>query len=364
MAFLARIQFSYNNIIEAIRNNPMVDTSSFMKQFKRDVYNAIKALPDDAKKAIRFKTIRMEQHIVSIINDLRNNDPNDVLDSITWYYHFDPDGELQKIPFNFVKQTIEELPKLVRNKRKPDVSPPKRFEIEQPMVQLEASPEATIQDMYNQFVGQINNSLSSLEDIKTYGPYLWDLYAKLQKQIYKKDRTKVLKKVTQMIQQLDDLAQKKAKNQFAEYTISPIHLDDKTIPLYPEEKKSFIKRISHSQPQKLIRLPMEDLPMARKEPQDYFEEIQAEELPMIQQIEETVQPAPKRRSKKHELPVEAPLRKRARAPRKAKDPTDVTKFTVSELKKFMKERRIKGRTNKKPELLRIVQEYLNQDDTL
>lgn len=365
MAFLARIQFSYNNIIEAIRSNPMVNTSSFLKEFKRDVYNAIKALPEDAKKAIRLKTIRMEQHLVSIINDLRTNNPDDVVDTITWYYHFDPDGELQKIPFNIVsQQTIDVMPKLVRHKRKPDVVKPDRFNREN-LIQEEALPEATIQDLYNQFVGQINNDLASLEDIKQYPVILQELYARIRDQIYKKDRTKILKKVKEMITQLEDLAQKKARNQFAEYTISPIHLADKFTGLYPEEKKSFIKRISHKQPQKLMRLPMEDLPMARKEPKDYFEEIPAEDLPMIQQIEEFIQPEPKRRSKKQEFPVEATLRKARRsprAPREPKDPTDVTKFTVAQLKQFMKERKIKGRTNKKPELLRIVQEYLNQDD--
>ena len=291
MAFYVKIQGAYNNILLAIRENPRVDTSSFLKDFKKTIINAIKVLPEDAKRAIRLKTVRMEQQLVSIINNLQTQDPDSVVEAITFYWHFDPDGELKKIPFGVVRQTIDEgdkIPGLTRKGKQPDVVKPDRFaEVEQ-FIQLEASPEATIQDLYNQFVGQINNGLASLEDIKLYPSYLWDLYARIQQQIYKKDRTKVLKKVTQMINQLDDLAQKKAKNQFAEYTISPIHLEDTNIGMYPEEKKSFVKRIINSQPQKLMRLPMEDLPMARTEPKDYFEEIQAEDLPMIQQIDKII----------------------------------------------------------------------------
>lgn len=363
MAFLARIQFSYNNILEAIRSNPNVDTSSFLKDFKRAIYNAIKVLPQDAKNAIRLKTIRMEQHLVSIINDLRNNNPDDVVESITWYYHFDPTGELTKIPFNFVSQTMDVMPKLVRIKRKPDVVKPDRFNQEN-LIQEEALPEATIQDLYNKFVGQINAGLASVDDIKQYPVILQELYARIRNQIYQPDRTKILKKVKEMISQLEDLAQKKARNQFAEYTISPIHLADKFTGLYPEEKKSFLKRITHGKPQKLMRLPIEDLPTAYREPKDYYEEIPAEDLPMIQQIEEFIpEPEPRQRSKKHEIQVEATLRPvRKRTPRKAKDPNDVTKFTIAQLKQFMKERKIKGRTGKKPELLARVQAYIAQNE--
>ena len=129
MAFYDKIQFVYNNILQAIRENPRVDTSNFVKDFKRAVINAIKVLPEDVKKAVRLKTIPMEQQLITLINDLRNTkEPEAVVDELQYYYFFTSnDGELYKLPFKVIKQTIDEgdkMPSLKRISKKPDAISP------------------------------------------------------------------------------------------------------------------------------------------------------------------------------------------------------------------------------------------------
>ena len=100
--------------------------------------------------------------------------------------------------------------------------------------------------------------------------------------------------------------------------------------------------------------------------QDYASQIPAKEPePEPEMMAEEQAPMPRKR-KIHKYPVEATLRpeRKARKPRskKEKDPTDISKYTVSQLKDFMRERKIKGLTGKKAQLLAIVKAYLEQDD--
>jgi hypothetical protein len=426
MSFYVKIQVAYNNIIQAIRENPRVDTSNFLKDFKRAVINAIKVLPEDAKRAVRLKTIRMEQQLITLINDLRTQEPEDVVDDLKFYYYFTiDDGELHKLPFGTIKQTIDEgdkLPELRRHKMKPDSIAPHKFQEEEVLIHHQASPEADIQGLYDDFVGQINAGLASVDDIKLYSQDLADLYELIRSQIYPPDRPYILKKTKEMIKQMDDLASKLAKTPKGDFTISPIHLTDKSTGLYPEEKISGSQSIVHV-PKSNRSKRAEDLPISKSDVVDFFEQISPSKQKFKKHefpVEATLRPARKRQTKAQKVDkymgegphsiynmigeiddykkklqdqglskdeirnrkdiremnrvlekkityVEktAPLlneKPKKKSKKSAKDPTDVTKYTVSQLKDFMRQRKIKGLTGKKEQLLAIVQAYLNQDD--
>jgi hypothetical protein len=356
----------------------------------------------------------MLQHVSILIDDLKK-DPASIDDDLSYHYQFDQNGDLLKIPHQpIIRETIEEMPRLTRLSRKPDAilemdSHTKIIDL--PMIEHEASPEADIQNLYDDFVGQINSGLASVEDIKEYPLLLLELYQLIKTQIYAPDRPRILKKLKEMIGQLDNLYVQLSRNPSAQYTISPIRLTDQFKGLYPEEKKSYTQKITKSKKQKLIRLGNEDLPIMQRDVVDFFEQIQPssdyeigksksdivskvlkgkqqksklvdemntifrdyaasqipakEPEPEITMGVEEIAPMPRKR-KIHKYPVEATLRpeRKARKPKakKEKDPMDISRYTISELKDFMRERKIKGLTGKKAQLVAIVKAYLEQDD--
>lgn len=432
MAYLAKIQYKYNDILQNIRDDLGSDTSYYtksmvketLKDFKKTFDQAVKPFQTDVKKAIQFKFLPMLQHVAILLDDIQK-DPASVEDDLTYHYQFDQEGDLRKIPHQpIIRQTIEELPRLIRQPQKEDARRPKRMNdysetIEIPMIQHEASPEADIQNLYDDFVGQINSGLASLDDIKEYPAYLLELYQLIRTQIYAPDRPRVLKKLKEMIAQLDYLVLELTKDPSAQFSLSPIKLTETSKGLYPEQKKTYTQKITKSKKQKLIRLGNEDLPIMQRDVVDFFETIQPssdyeigksksdvvskvlkgkqtrisqqkkksklvdemntifqdyasqipakerEPEPEPEMMAEEQAPMPRKR-KIHKYPVEATLRpeRKTRKPRakKEKDPTDISKYSVAELKDFMRERKIKGLTGKKAQLLAIVKAYLEQDD--
>jgi hypothetical protein len=391
MAYLAKIQYKYNDLLQNIRDDLGSDidksyyTDSFIKEtlkdFKKTFDKAVKPFPADVKMNIQFKFLPMLQHIAILLDDLKN-DPASVEDELSYHYQFDQDGELRKIPHQpIIRETIEELPRLTRLARQPDTIIDKdthSMVIDIPMVQHEATPEADIQNLYDEFVGQINANLASLGDIKEYPNLLSELYQLIRTQIYVKDRPRILKKLKQMVAQLDDLAYKLSRDPSAQYTISPIHLTDKIKGMYPEEKKTYTQKIVKSKQQKLIRLGNEDLPILERDVVDFFEQIPAQKEPEPEFEPEPVEP---RKRKIHKYKVEATLRPERKSKvktdgqavlvpkgRKVKkekevfyDETDISKYTIPQLKDFMRQRRLRGLSGKKSELVAIVQAYLDQN---
>jgi hypothetical protein len=193
------------------------------------------------------------------------------------------------------------MPKLVRLPRKPDMIKEDDYTqvINIPVMKEEASPEADIQNLYDEFVAQINNGLASLGDIKTYPQMLSELYKLLRPQIYSKDRIQVLKKVKEMIQQLDDLALKLTKNPSKVFTLSRIYIPDTTRGLYPEEKIRGKYTVVKEQPQRMMRLPQEDLPILQRDVVDFFEN-----LPASKDIRDKLSEQIQRKNKKYLLSKE------------------------------------------------------------
>jgi len=377
MAYLAKIQYKYNDILQNIRDDLGSDTSYYtksmqnqiVKDFKKTLYDAFKPFPEDIRRKLQYKSIPMLKHIILLLDDMQK-DPASVEDDLSYHYQFDQDANLVKIPHQpIIRQTIEEMPRLTRLPRKEDKPVIKSDEysetIEIPMVQHEASPEADIQNLYDDFVGQINSGLASIDDIKEYPAYLLELYQLIRTQIYAPDRPRVLKKLKEMIAQLNYLVLELTKDPSAQFSLSPIHLVDKFKGLYPEQKKSYTQKITKSKKQKLIRLGNEDLPIMQRDVVDFFEQIPAKQREPEPEMMEEVAPMPRKR-KIHKYPVEATLRpeRKARKPRakKEQDPTDINKYSVAQLKDFMRERKIKGLTGKKAQLLEIVKAYLEQND--
>jgi len=368
MAYLAKIQYKYNDILQSIREDRRPLPQSVIKDFKKTFDDAVRAFPDYVKQEVQFKFIPMLQHVSILIDDLKK-DPASIDDDLSYHYQFDQNGDLLKIPHQpIIRETIEEMPRLTRLSRKPDAVSEMDSHtkiIDLPMIEHEASPEADIQNLYDEFVGQINSGLASVGDIKEYPSLLLELYQLIKTQIYAPDRPRILKKLKEMIGQLDNLYIQLSRNPSAQYTISPIRLTDQFKGLYPEEKKSYTQKITKSKKQKLIRLGNEDLPIMQRDVVDFFEELPALKEPEITMGVEEIAPMPRKR-KIHKYPVEATLRpeRKARKPKakKEKDPMDISRYTVSELKDFMRERKIKGLTGKKAQLLAIVKAYLEQDD--
>jgi hypothetical protein len=343
--------------------------NQIVKDFKKTLYDAFKPFPEDIRRKLQYKSIPMLKHIILLLDDMQK-DPASVEDDLSYHYQFDQDANLVKIPHQpIIRQTIEEMPRLTRLPRKEDKPVIKSDEysetIEIPMVQHEASPEADIQNLYDDFVGQINSGLASIDDIKEYPAYLLELYQLIRTQIYAPDRPRVLKKLKEMIAQLNYLVLELTKDPSAQFSLSPIHLVDKFKGLYPEQKKSYTQKITKSKKQKLIRLGNEDLPIMQRDVVDFFEQIPAKQREPEPEMMEEVAPMPRKR-KIHKYPVEATLRpeRKARKPRakKEQDPTDINKYSVAQLKDFMRERKIKGLTGKKAQLLEIVKAYLEQND--
>lgn len=399
MAYLAKIQYKYNDLLQNIREDLDADTSYYTKSvigetlqaFKKVIEKAVKDLPPDAKTSIKSRSKKMVKHI-SLLLDYINKDPLIVQDYLSYHYSFDENGDIHMIDHSTrVRQTIEEMPRLTRLPRKEDdrVDTDEYSEtIEIPMIQHEAIPEADIQNLYDDFVGQINSGLASLGDIKEYPNLLSELYQVIRTQIYVKDRPRILKKLKEMVAQLDDLAYKLSRNPSAQYTISPIKLTDTIKGLYPEEKKTYTQSIVHSKKPKLTRLGYEDLPIMQRDVVDFFETVQpSSDYAIGKSKSDVVSKVLSKRQKKSKLVDEikttrkdysgigkaepemmpeeqAPMprkratKKRATKGRKAKDPSDISTWPLPDLKDFMREHGLKGITKKKAEIIDIIQRYI------
>jgi hypothetical protein len=297
----------------------------------------------------------MIKHVSLIFDYLKKKDYITAEDYLKYYFQFDEEGKIRKIVDKRILQTIEEMPKLVRQSRKPDVIKQDDYSqvIDIPVMKEEASPEADIQNLYDEFVAQINNGLASLGDIKTYPQMLSELYQLIRPQIYPKDRVHVLKKVKEMISQLDDLALKLSKNPSKVYTLSRIYIPDTTRGLYPEEKVIGKYSVVKEQPQRLMRLPQEDLPILQRDVVDFFENIPAQQEPEIYH-DEMIPSQPSTPKRKYAKKTK-PSKPSSDADLKTRLQYKLSKKTVAELKQYMKDNKIKGLTGKKQDLLdRII----------
>ena len=440
MAYLAKIQYKYNDLLEDAREGkPPV-----LADFKKAMDDAIKSLPPDAKSEIKFNSLSMLQHLAVIVDDYKKNDLHSVKDDLTYYFVFNDSGKAIKIPTNVIRSTIEEMPRLVRHSKSPDVAPSNRFQDTETtdtfLFNREASPEADIQNLYEDFVGQINANLASIEDMMTYPEMLSELYGLIRTQIPSRERPHILKKLNEMISQLNNLILQKTAHPNKRYTISPIDIRDTTKGLYAEEYSSGTKMMEKKQPTSQRKRIKEDEPIHKMDVVDFFEHIPSDyvsgkqtivqqkpqglkrrntqedpkpaemtdsisglkralknlgtdytsnqfidDIPAMEMEEvrdfvaRTAEPSvPKRRGRKpstpmqlvdEDIPVTPPKRGRKPSTRvkKAKDvlaEIPPSKWKVVDLKAFMKERKIKGISGKKPQLVAIVSAYLNQDDEL
>ena len=407
MAYLAKIQYKYNDLLEDARERK----SPVLSTFKKTIRSAIKALPVDAQREITHNSIPMQRHLEGIIDGFKKNNSKIIADYLTYYYVFNEVGKAVQIQARNIKSTIEEMPRLVRHSKTPDAVPYNRFQDTETtdtfLLNREASPEADIQNLYEDFVGQINADLASVEDIRTYPEMLAELYRIIRTQIPKSERLTVLKKVNEMIAQFYDLETKKKMHPNKRYTISPIDIRETTKGLYPEEYSSGTKMMDKKQPKYHRKRIEEDEPINTMDVVDFFEHIPSDYVSGKQTIVQQKPQGLKRRntqedpqpiektdnisilkkvlkdmgtdytsnqfiaeipamrkkvSRQDQFPVEATLRpeRKERKPRakKAQDPADISKWPLPELKDFMREHGLKGITKKKAEIINIIQQYI------
>jgi hypothetical protein len=410
MSFYAKIQYRYNEILQDVRDNiqspyfTAANLINILASFKKYIKDVVKPLPKSAKDYVLAESKKMVKHVSIIFDYLKKQDLITAEDYLKYYYQFDEEGKIRKILDKRILQTIEEMPKLVRSSRKPDMIKEDDYTqiIDIPVMKEESSPEADIQNLYDEFVAQINNGLASLGDIKTYPQMLSELYELIRPQIYPKDRIQVLKKVKEMIQQLDDLIFKLSANPSKVYTLSRIYIPDTTRGLYPEEKVSGKYSIVKEQPQRLMRLPQEDIPILQRDVVDFFENI-----PASKDIRDRLSEQIQRRNKKYllskelkqlskeylsqqqpmeEIPyIESPVSPGPKSPKrkytkKSKDDQMSSKKkytrksgpktkedtlenkTIVELKDYMRKYKIKGLTGKKSDLIKRIRDYLVGED--